>query len=188
MLKNVIPTLSLLQTSRRSISVTARAQLKQIERIEDKSKKTITIQGKYLNSEQVFGNKVLNLSHEAKTPTQAVSNPARKPPTNIGPCSWCELEKRGIYVQYTDILVLRQFLKEDGSPLPRKVTGLCRKQNIKLRVLTKHAMQSGLILNLQPKLLDGSEPDTNPRNRPAHLKWNSYFDKYEIMRRTHKYL
>jgi hypothetical protein len=69
-----------------------------------------------------------------------------------------------------------------------KVTGLCRRQNIKLMGLVKLAKISGLIMNLQPKLIDGSESDTNPRNRYQHLKWNTYFDDYEKMKRTKKYI
>jgi small subunit ribosomal protein S18 len=167
----------------RSFSFSAVQNLKKIEKTVSKDKKTIVIEGKYLNPEQEFGNKVLNLC-ESRTSNLI----AQSDSSTCLPCSWCQLEKKGIQVQYTDILVLRQFLKEDGDVLQRKITGLCKKQQRKLLVLVKHARQAGLILNLQPKLIDGGEPDTNPRNRPEHLKWNSYFDKYEIMMRKQKYL
>lgn len=169
---------------KRLISLSASNGLKRIDVVEDKAKKTITIEGKYLNAEQEFGTKVLKFEQQTNekstgdTVTQQI----------VRPCSFCEMEKKGIYVQYTDVLVLRQFLTEDGAILPKSVTGLCKRQHRKLTVLTKQAKHAGLLLNLEPTLLDGTKPPTEPYKRPKHLKWNSYFDKYEIMIRTHKYL
>ena len=160
----------------RAFSLSRTKGIKKIERIE-KDNKTVVIEGQYLDSEAVSGQKVLALGDEH----EIYANDVR-------PCSWCELEKKGLYVQYTDVLILRQFLKEDGEPLSRKITGLCRKQQKKLVVLTKHARHSGLILNLQPRLIDGGQADSDPRNRAQHLKWNAYYDTYEIMRKKYKYL
>lgn len=94
--------------------------------------------------------------------------------------------------------------------MPRKITGLCKKQHRKLLVLAKHvnliesnifsfiffnflfcltkARLAGLTLNLQPSLLDGSKPLSDPRKRPEYLKWNHYFDDYETMKKQFKYL
>jgi ribosomal protein S18 len=169
----------------RLISTTRVCALKKIDRVEDKASKTLTIEGKYLNSEQTFGNKAIVFDRNG---LRYASKHQPSKQARVGPCVLCELEKRDIRVQYTDVLVLRQFLAEDGTLLPRKVTGLCRTQNIRLMNLTKYAMRAGLILNLQPRLLDGTEADKNPRNRKAHLKWNTYFDTYEVMKATQKYL
>lgn len=154
--------------------------LKRIEKVEDKSKKLITIEGKYLNAEEEFGSKVLRLGDAKEVNTED--------PTQVLPCSFCELDKKGIHVQYTDVLVLRQFLTEHGQVLPRKVTGLCKRQQRKLLVLTKLAKQAGLILNLQPTLLDGGKPSVDPSKREKHMKWNSYYDTYETMIRKQKFL
>ncbi|CAF0850518.1 unnamed protein product [Brachionus calyciflorus] len=162
----------------RAISISSILNLKKIEKIEDKATKTITIEGKYLNPEETFGSKVLNLGNNTNDDEHS----------SLRPCAFCELEKKDIKVQYTDVLVLRQFLTEDGQVLPRKVTGLCRKQQKKLLVLTKLAKHAGLILNLQPTLLDGTKPSSDPKNRTKHLKWNAYFDDYETMKRNSKFL
>ncbi len=97
-------------------------------------------------------------------------------------------EKRDIYVQHTDVLILRQFLKDDGEPLSRKVTGLCKRQQRKLVVIAKHARQAGLTLSLTKTLLDGSKPSPDPRKRYQHQKWNTYFDDFEYMKRNFKYI
>lgn len=168
-------TLSASRQSVRLISFTTPHLLKKIERTESADKKQVTIEGKYIDSSATFGNKVLNLSDDHAHQTTR-------------PCSWCLLENKGIRVQYTDVLVIRQFVKEDGELLPRKVTGLCNRQHKKLNVLVKQAKRAGLILELQPRLLDGSQPNADPHRRPEHLKYNAYFDKYEVMKRTNKYL
>ena len=86
------------------------------------------------------------------------------------------------------MLIIKQFLKEDGSLLGRKITGLCKKQQRKMIVIAKHARNAGLTLDLQPNLLDGSKRSVEPRARPEHQKWNTYYDSYEIMRKENKYL
>jgi ribosomal protein S18 len=166
---------------KRTIHMTNLNQLKKLNIVEDKQSKQITIEASYIDPVEAFGNKALEFNNEASSDQNDLK-------TAIRPCAFCELEKRDIFVQYTDVLVLRQFLKEDGTPLNRKVTGLCRKQQKKLLVMAKHARIAGLTLNLQPNLIDGSKRSSNPRTRSEHLKWNTSFDDYEIMRKTHKYL
>ena len=168
------------RTQYRSITLSAASSLKKIEKTEDKSKNEIIIEGKYIDTVDQFGKKIFDFSTMASDSIH--SHP------DLRPCALCELEKRDIFVQYTDILVLRQFLQEDGFPLPRKVTGLCKKQQKKLIVLLKHARAAGLTLTYQPNLLDGSKASSDPRKRPEHLKWNAYFDTYEKMKKTQKYL
>jgi ribosomal protein S18 len=167
--------------------------LKRIEKTEDPKTKTITIEGKYLESEQVFGNKVLCLDTEFDNSQQRKSNSLNEKfgcNENVyaKPCCLCELEKKEISVQYNDVLVLRQFLTDDGNVLSRKITNLCKKQHRKVKVLAKQAQQAGLIMNLQPNLLNGSKPSIDPQSRSEHLKWNTYFDDYEILARTKKFL
>lgn len=151
-------------------------RLKAIEITEDKQKKQLTIEGKYLNPEETMGSKVLDLE----------TNKSQE--KFLRPCSFCELEKKNIYVQHTDVLVLRQFLTEDGQVLNKKITGLCKKQQRKLLVLVKQAKTCGLLMNLQPRLLDGSMPSTDTKSRPGYLKWNAYYDNYEEYIRKNKYI
>lgn len=93
------------------------------------------------------------------------------------------IEKNDIFVQHTDVLILKQFLKEDGEVLNRKVTGLCKKQQKKLLVIAKQAKQAGLTLNLAKKTLNGQM-----RLKSSGMKFNTYFSDYEQMKRTHKFL
>jgi small subunit ribosomal protein S18 len=156
----------------RPIHISAINQIKEILVNEDKSKKLITIEGHYLDSEQLTNTKVLKFAEDDQKTT----------------CSFCKLEKQDIFVQYTDTLVIRQFLREDGTVLPKKITGLCKKQHKKLHVLVKQANMAGLILNLQPPLLNGTRPSVVQENRFQHLKWNNAFDDYEILKKEKKYL
>lgn len=162
----------------RQISLSSALNLKRIEKTEDKTTNTITIEGKYIDPKETFGTGVLDLTGQCYQDTDEA----------VRPCAFCELEKRDIKVQYTDVLVLRQFLTENGQILPRKVSGLCKKQQKKLIVLTKQAKHAGLILNLQPTLLDGTKPSADHSKRFKYLKWNTYFDDYETMKRNKKFL
>jgi small subunit ribosomal protein S18 len=155
----------------RQIHLSSAHKIKEIVVNEDKSNKLITIEGKYLDEIELTKTQVLKLPDDHKTR-----------------CVFCKLEKENIYVQYTDVLVLRQFLREDGTVLPKKITGLCKKQQRKLYVLAKHAAIAGLILNLQPPLINGKKPVIDHEKRFEHLKWNTSFDTYENLRRTKKYL
>lgn len=159
-------------------------QLKKIEITQDEKKKSITIEGKLLDSEAIFGNRVIDLEGLLGGEKESKD----KDHHHLKPCPFCVLEKKNIFVQYTDVLVLRQFLTQDGAILPQRVTGLCNRQHKKLVAMTKLAKHAGLILNLQPRLIDGTMPNTDPRKRTAHLKWNSYFDSYEEMRRKTKFI
>lgn len=155
----------------RSYHISTINNIKSISIVEDESKKSITIEGKYLTESELENKNLLKFPDDHETR-----------------CSFCKLEKHGIYVQYTDVLVLRQFLREDGTVLPKKITGLCKRQQTKLYVLVKHANNAGLILNLQQPLLNGQKPNIDPEKRREHLKWNNSYDTYEELRRKYKYL
>lgn len=85
----------------RSIHTTQVNNLKKIEKTEDKITKSTIIEGKYLDSEKIFQNKVIKFDAESS---------AQDSEHQIKPCALCELEKRDIFVQHTDVLILRQFL------------------------------------------------------------------------------
>ena len=194
----------------RLLGTSAPMQLKKVERVFDPTTKTIVIEGKYVDADASTtaaagnrNNNVLRFDCLDDNDDEAAANECEsEKPTTLSihhkynehetdfkrPCAFCELEKRNIFVQYTDLAVLRQFVRDDAKPLGRKITGLCRRQHRKLVVLIKHAMYAGLILDLQPRRLDGSKPDPRPETRPEYLKYNSYFDTYEKLLRTRKFL
>ncbi|XP_071962349.1 large ribosomal subunit protein mL66-like [Antedon mediterranea] len=63
-------------------------------------------------------------------------------------CPICRLNLR---VTYKDVLILKQFVKEDGSMLPKRVTGVCNKQHNILVECIKRANKSGLLPDHKPK-------------------------------------
>jgi hypothetical protein len=86
------------------------------------------------------------------------------------------------------VLVLRQYLRKDGTILPSYITGLCSKQNDKLHTLIRQARMTGLISyptvavsKREPLLVD-------PTLRPEFEQFNSYWEKYEILKAKDHYL
>ncbi|KAL7674697.1 hypothetical protein ACOME3_000973 [Neoechinorhynchus agilis] len=87
-------------------------------------------------------------------------------------CSWCKLERKGVVVQHTDVLILNQYIRKNGTVLPRSATGLCWRQYKKLMTIVKHAYKAGLF----------------PRTvKPGWEKFNSFWTDYEILKRTRRY-
>ncbi len=85
-------------------------------------------------------------------------------------------------------MVLRQYLRKDGTILPPEITGLCSKQNEKLQTLIRQARMTGLIsyptvavTKREPLLVD-------PTLRPEFEQFNAYWEKYEILKNKDHYL
>ncbi|XP_052269345.1 39S ribosomal protein S18a, mitochondrial-like [Dreissena polymorpha] len=62
----------------------------------------------------------------------------------------CVLCKLNIDLKYTDVLILQQFVQEDGQVVPRQITGLCFHQHAKVKKLVHQAHSAGLMQNLRP--------------------------------------
>ncbi|WKY01055.1 hypothetical protein Q1695_015225 [Nippostrongylus brasiliensis] len=92
------------------------------------------------------------------------------------PSSRCALCTCNIPVKlsYSDVLILEQFMREDGTVLPRQLTGLCRRQQLRLERCVMQAHWAGLF------------PDrTIPEFDRAGYKrfnryWNDDMDMYRI--------
>lgn len=56
------------------------------------------------------------------------------------PCYMCSL---GLDVKHTDVLILSQFVRSDGCMLPRRITGLCKRQQKKIGKLVTMAQKAG---------------------------------------------
>nr|XP_021199881.2 28S ribosomal protein S18a, mitochondrial [Helicoverpa armigera] len=104
---------------------------------------------------------------ENLTPKENAVESSEKPP-----CYMCAL---GLDVKHTDVLILSQFVRSDGCMLPRRITGLCRRQQKKMGKLVTMAQKAGLMINLTP---DNCNKD--PRKRRNHKKFNTYFDERTI--------
>ncbi|XP_013145306.1 PREDICTED: 28S ribosomal protein S18a, mitochondrial [Papilio polytes] len=88
------------------------------------------------------------------------------------PCYMCSL---GLDVKHTDVLILSQFVRSDGCMLPRRITGLCKRQQKKIGKLVTMAQKAGLMINLTP---DNCQKD--PKKRRLYKKFNTYFDEKTI--------
>ncbi|CAF1228977.1 unnamed protein product [Rotaria magnacalcarata] len=161
----LINTNFLLSSSKRLFHLTQPVGLKKItEKIEGN---VITYEGEYIDDNE---KNVLKLSGPEEV------------------CIWCKLDRRSIHIQHTDVLVLRQYLRKDGTIIPPEISGLCPKQNEKLHTLIRHARMTGLIsyptvavTKREPLLVD-------PTLRPEFERNNSYWEKYEVLQKRGHYL
>lgn len=55
-------------------------------------------------------------------------------------CPKCTL---GLDIKHTDVLILKQYLREDGTMLPRRVTGLCNVQQKNIGTMVIMARRAG---------------------------------------------
>lgn len=87
-------------------------------------------------------------------------------------CPQCTL---GLDVKHTDVLILSQFVRSDGCILPRRVTGLCKRQQRRIGALVIMAQKAGLMPNINP-----SWSKKDPKKRYQWKKYNKYFDEETI--------
>ena len=100
-----------------SFHVCTANNIKKIEKTINKEKNLVTIEGKYLNENELDKGLKMPLTSNVSLELVTKENVDHQ----IRPCAFCELEKKNINVQYSDVLILRQFMTEDGVILPRKV-------------------------------------------------------------------
>ncbi|XP_018401430.1 PREDICTED: 28S ribosomal protein S18a, mitochondrial isoform X2 [Cyphomyrmex costatus] len=132
------------ESCNRSISLSATTHLRKI--IEKKDDKVLTIEAVRVPQEKEH--LLLKLNSNA-----------------------CPLCATGLDVKHTDILILKQFLRSNGTVLPRRVTGLCKVQQNKISILVTMAKRAGLL------------PDRMSKQILATEKWrqyNTYFDEATI--------
>ncbi|CAG4971121.1 unnamed protein product [Colias eurytheme] len=87
----------------------------------------------------------------------------------------CYMCKLGLDVKHTDVLILSQFVRSDGCMLPRRITGLCRRQQFKVGKMVTMAQKAGLMINLTPSFCK-----KDPKKRYGFKKFNTYFDESTI--------
>ncbi|XP_046965918.1 28S ribosomal protein S18a, mitochondrial [Vanessa cardui] len=87
-------------------------------------------------------------------------------------CYMCALN---LDVKHTDVLILSQFVRTDGCMLPRRITGLCLRQQKKIGKLVTMAQKAGLMINLTPAYCH-----KDPKKRYGFKKFNTYFDEKTI--------
>lgn len=95
-----------------------------------------------------------------------------KPQEESKACPICRL---GVDIKHTDVLIISQFVRSDGCMLPRRITGLCKKQQKRVSNMVSMAQKAGLMSILTPQT---SKKD--PKLRKKWKKFNTYFDESTI--------
>lgn len=80
-----------------------------------------------------------------------------------------------IDVKHTDVLILSQFVRSDGCMLPRRITGLCKRQQKRVSNMVAMAQKAGLMSLLTP-----ATSKKDPKRRKKWKKFNTYFDESTI--------
>ncbi|CAH0398211.1 unnamed protein product [Chilo suppressalis] len=153
---------SIFPSSARAIATTKQLNIKEIREQKDGSK--LVIEGVTLPSPRAE----LLVRAEKLTPSAIASEESDV----TKPCYLCALE---LDVKHTDVLILSQFVRSDGCMLPRRVTGLCRRQQKKIGKMVSMAQKAGLMINLTPAYCK-----KDPRKRKDYKKFNTYFDEKTI--------
>ncbi|XP_030753445.1 39S ribosomal protein S18a, mitochondrial [Sitophilus oryzae] len=87
----------------------------------------------------------------------------------------CPVCASGLNIKHTDVLILSQFVRSDGCMLPKRITGLCNKQQKRMSSLVTMAQKAGLMPNLAP-----ARSNKDPKKRYQWKKYNKYFDETTI--------
>ncbi|XP_075145683.1 mitochondrial ribosomal protein S18A [Haematobia irritans] len=87
-------------------------------------------------------------------------------------CPECTL---GLDIKHTDVLILSQYVRSDGCMLPKRITGLCHRQQKKIGTLVTMAQKAGLMPNLAP-----ANSKRDPTKRYGWKKFNKYFNEKTI--------
>lgn len=116
--------------------------------VEQQEGKTTTIEGKILDT-----------------------TPAPEPPNPAAKCPIYRWNLQNKY-NYTDVLLLRQFIRSDGGMLPRRITGLCYEEHRKVAVCVQMAHRAGLLPDHKPKLPEGHVPKNKPKLNRYLTHWS----------------
>lgn len=93
-------------------------------------------------------------------------------------CPLCP-QKIRIPVRYTDVLIISQFIRENGEVLPQHVTGLCLKAHLRLLRVVRQAQYAGLIP--EPEICDDNESRDLKALYHTGYKWRKFkifYDDY----------
>ncbi|XP_052866689.1 28S ribosomal protein S18a, mitochondrial [Anopheles cruzii] len=139
----------------RHLSLSSTNRLKEIEEVTVTD--TLVIKGEYVPS-----------------PRQDTLVPQLVEAANCGErfCPQCTL---GLDIKHTDVLILSQYVRSDGCMLPRRVTGLCKRQQRRMSALVTMAQKAGLMSNLNP-----ASSKLDPKRRYQWKKYNKYYDEDTI--------
>ncbi|XP_074189102.1 large ribosomal subunit protein mL66 isoform X2 [Rhinolophus sinicus] len=89
-----------------------------------------------------------------------------------GSKTWLCLPSRRNPIPSEDVLLLSQFLRPHGGMLPRRVTGLCQEEHLKIEECVKMAHRAGLLPNHRPRLPEGFVPKSKPQLNRYLTRWS----------------
>ncbi|XP_055312543.1 39S ribosomal protein S18a, mitochondrial [Sitodiplosis mosellana] len=120
-------------------------------------------------------NKVLEISAELKpSPRESVLMKEIMPIESKERKKFCPKCTLGLDIKHTDVLILKQYLREDGTMLPRRITGLCNVQQKNIGTMVLMARRAGL-LPLAVQLAS-----KKPNKCYGYKKLNHYYDEKTI--------
>uniref|UniRef100_A0A3P8WV81 Large ribosomal subunit protein mL66 n=1 Tax=Cynoglossus semilaevis TaxID=244447 RepID=A0A3P8WV81_CYNSE len=99
--------------------------------------------------------------------------PGPKPPNPEAKCPIYRWNLQHKY-NYTDVLLLSQFIRSDGGMLPKRITGLCPEEHRKIAVCVQMAHRAGLLPDHRPRLPEGHVP------KPKKPKLNRYLTRWSV--------
>lgn len=120
-----------------------------VEVVHDEKKQAIVIEGKLIPSpnEKLLVKELVECQKEGKQF-----------------CPECTL---GLDIKHTDVLILSQYVRPDGCMLPRRVTGLCKRQQKRIGGMVTMAQKAGLMMvNINGKLLINDTKNYDCRTLP----------------------
>ncbi|XP_004083770.2 39S ribosomal protein S18a, mitochondrial [Oryzias latipes] len=115
-------------------------------------------------------------TQENKTTTiegKILDDPAGPQPPN--PTAKCPIYRWNLQnkYNYTDVLLLSQFIRSDGGMLPRRITSLCPEEHRKIAICVQMAQRAGLLPDHKPKLPEGHVPKKPKQNLNRYLtRWS----------------
>lgn len=97
-------------------------------------------------------------------------------PQPMNPAAKCPIYRWNLQhkYNYTDVLLLSQFIRSDGGMLPKRITGLCHEEHRKIAICVQMAHRAGLLPDHRPKLPEGHVP------KKPKLKLNRYLTRWSI--------
>ncbi|KTG36636.1 hypothetical protein cypCar_00009795 [Cyprinus carpio] len=111
------------------------------------------------------------------TVIEGVIEPTSEQPQPPNPTASCPIYRWNLQnkYNYTDVLLLSQFIRSDGGMLPRRITGLCAQEHTKIAICVQMAHRAGLLPDHKPPLPEGHVPKPKP-----NLPLNRYLTRYSV--------
>ncbi|XP_047430215.1 39S ribosomal protein S18a, mitochondrial [Mugil cephalus] len=97
--------------------------------------------------------------------------PGPEPPNPSAKCPIYRWNLQNKY-NYTDVLLLSQFIRSDGGMLPKRITGLCPEEHRKIAICVQMAHRAGLLPDHRPVLQGGHVPKPKPQLNRYLTRWS----------------